>query len=213
MLQDPWSGRERKDSWNQTAAQSGPWDIDSCKVSKSILPAKVTSEYRRLHLSTEGLCGTTPPFSMALGILAKHTFLIRNLRLVLGRVYSDKVKQISEVSKNPVWMDRKMLSFSWAVPRPSTLFLLSWFWLPGNIWNRIRKTLRVRSKNFMVFEKEVAGPRVQNFWDGALDSDFYCLHGAGLRGLGPWQWNKRHKGTSILESVALTDYLQLRTLS
>lgn len=152
----------------------------------TLICAKYQSQFclRRLHLSTEGLCGTTPPFSMALGILAKHTFLIWNLRLVLGRVYSDKVKQISEASENPVWMDRKILSFSGAVPRPSALFLLSWFWLPGNIWNRIRKTLRVRSKNFMVFEKEVADPRVQNFWDGALDSDFYLPPWGGAQGAG-----------------------------
>jgi len=39
---------------------------------------------------------------MALGILAKHIFLIWNLRLVLGKVNSDKVKQISEASESPV---------------------------------------------------------------------------------------------------------------
>ena len=79
-------------------------------------------------------------------------------------------------------MDRKILSFSWAVPHPSALFLLSWFWLPENIWNRIRKT--VRSKNFMVFEKEVSDPRVQNFSDGALDTDFYLPPWGGARGWG-----------------------------
>ena len=79
-------------------------------------------------------------------------------------------------------MDRKIL---WAVPHPSALFLLSWFWLPENIWNRIRKT--VRSKNFMVFEKEVSDPRVQNFSMELWIQIFICLHGAGLRGLGHWQ--------------------------
>lgn len=70
----------------------------------TLIGAKYQSQFclRRLHLSTEGLCGTTQPFSMALGILAKHIFLIWNLRLVLGKVNSDKVKQISEASENPV---------------------------------------------------------------------------------------------------------------
>ena len=70
----------------------------------TLIGAKYQSQFclRRLHLSTEGLCGTTQPFSMGLGILAKHIFLIWNLRLVLGKVYSDKVKQISEASENPV---------------------------------------------------------------------------------------------------------------
>lgn len=36
----------------------------------------------------------------------------------------------------------------------------------------------------MVFEKEVADPRVQNFWDGALDSDFYLPPWGGAQGAG-----------------------------
>ena len=36
----------------------------------------------------------------------------------------------------------------------------------------------------MVFEKEVSDPRVQNFSDGALDTDFYLPPWGGDRGWG-----------------------------
>lgn len=152
--------------------------------------------------------GDTLPYSMVLGILARHTFLIWDLRFVPRRVYSDKVKEISGAAENPVWMDRKTLNFPWAVSHPNSLFLLSWFWLPGNIWNRIKNTVRVRSKNFMVFEKDVVDPRVQNILQrrSALRFLFASMgRGSGCWGIGN-ETRRSKKRTLILWPIEVTEY-------
>lgn len=87
-------------------------------------------------------------------------------------------------------MDRKVINLHGQFPTLA-LFLFPWFWLPGCIWNRIKNTIRVRSKNFIVFKKDVADPGVQNIlrWGSGLRFLFASI-GRGSRG-GSWAMKQK----------------------